>query len=279
MNKTLKLLLVFIIAIITFAIAPGQTKAEDTVPYGNNPHSGRYYDIRGFRMYVEEYGKGKPLLLIHGNGGSIEAFKKNILYFSKDYRVIAADSRAQGKSIDKEDSLSFEMMADDEAALLDKMHIDSAYVLGWSDGGIITLELAIRHPHKVIRMAATGADICPDSTARGVVSSFWEGEKKYYDENKNKTFTKPEEKNDWKIRMLDWRQPNIPLTYLQSISCPALIICGDHDLIRIEHTVQIFQNIPHAYLWVLPNSGHGTLQEHTDDFNRQVDDFFKAPSR
>lgn len=121
---------------------------QKPVPYGNNPAAGRYYDVRGIKMYCEVYGKGKPLLLIHGNGGDISAFYKNIPYFSKKYMVIAVDSRAHGKSTDPRDSLTFEMMADDFAGLLDAMHIDSSYVIGWSDGGINALLLAMRHPDK-----------------------------------------------------------------------------------------------------------------------------------
>src|SRR5919199_3698925 len=109
------------------------------VPYGNNSAAGKYYAVRGIKLYCEMYGQGKPLLLIHGNGGSIQSFSKNIPYFAKKYRVIAVDSRAHGKSIDPSDSLSFEMMADDFAALLTTLHIDSAYVVGWSDGGINAL--------------------------------------------------------------------------------------------------------------------------------------------
>src|SRR5579862_1723213 len=137
----------------------------NNIPYGNNPAVGKYYTVRGIKMYTEVYGEGKPLLLIHGNGGSMSAFANNIPYFSKKYKVIAVDSRSQGKSIDTKDSLSFEMMADDFAALLDQMHIDSAYVIGWSDGGINALLLALRHPEKVIKLAATGANLTPDSTA------------------------------------------------------------------------------------------------------------------
>src|SRR5678810_518873 len=114
--------------------------------YGKNKDVGKYYDIRGFKMYVEVYGQGKPLLFIHGNGGSINNFTKQIPYFAQNYKVIIADSRAQGKSTDSADSLSYEMMADDYAALLDVMKIDSAYVVGWSDGGINGLLMAIRHP-------------------------------------------------------------------------------------------------------------------------------------
>src|SRR5579872_1733092 len=119
---------------------------EKSIPYGDNRAAGKYYDVRGIKMYVEVYGAGKPLLLLHGNGGSISAFSQTIPYFAKKYKVIAVDSRAHGKTIDTKDSLSFEMMADDFSALMDKMHIDSAYVIGWSDGGIDALALAMRHP-------------------------------------------------------------------------------------------------------------------------------------
>jgi pimeloyl-ACP methyl ester carboxylesterase len=245
------------------------------IPYGNNPAVGKYYSVRGIKMYTEVYGEGKPLLLIHGNGGDMSAFKNNIPYFSKRYKVIAVDSRAQGKTIDNNDSLSFEMMADDFAALLEAMHIDSAYVIGWSDGGINALLLALRHPDKVIKLVSTGANMTPDSSA--IVPDNWRDEKKQYDSERNIIWTTPKEKNDWKIFKLDWDQPNVPLENLRGIRCPSLIVCGDHDVITIEHTVGIYKNIPRAYLWVVPNSGHPTLIEHRDDFDRLVEDFFTKP--
>jgi pimeloyl-ACP methyl ester carboxylesterase len=249
-----------------------QTK---TIVYGNNPSAGKYYNVRGIKMYTEVYGEGRPLLMIHGNGGSMNAFRDNIPYFSKRYKVIAVDSRAQGKTVDNNDSLSFEMMADDFAALLDAMHIDSAYVIGWSDGGINALLLALRHPDKVIRLASTGANMTPDSGA--LIPPVWKDELKEYESDKDKPRTTLKEKNDWKIFMLDWLQPNVPLEDLKGIKCPSLIICGDHDLITIEHTAGIYRNILHAYLWVVPNSGHATLREHRDEFDRLVDDFFNKP--
>jgi len=100
-------------------------------------------------MYYEVYGSGEPLLIIHGNGGSINNFLYQIPYFEKNYKVILADSRSQGKSVDNSDSLSYEMMTDDLNALLDSLHLDSCNVIGWSDGGINGLLLAIRHPDKV----------------------------------------------------------------------------------------------------------------------------------
>jgi pimeloyl-ACP methyl ester carboxylesterase len=221
----------------------------NNVPYGSNPQAGKYYTIRGIKMYCEIYGSGKPLLMMHGNNGSISTFKGSIPYFAEKYKVIIADSRAQGKSHDDRDSLSFEMMADDYAALLDSLHVDSAYVIGWSDGGINALLLAIRHPEKVKMLASSGANLWPDSTA--IDPKIWD--------------------------LLDWDQPHIALTMLHKIQCPALVIGGDHDIIRQQHTQLIYKNIPKANLWIVSHSGHGTLFEHRRKFNSNIDDFFSNP--
>lgn len=247
---------------------------QKKITYGDNPAAGKYYNVRGIKLYTEVYGTGKPLLMIHGNGGSINAFEKNIPYFAKKYKVIAVDSRAHGKSTDPRDSLTFEMMADDFAALLDAMHIESAYVIGWSDGGINALVMAMRHPEKVKALASTGANLWPDSTA--LIPSLWKEMEKEYAEKKDHQFVTDKEKNDRKVFMLDYKEPNIKLSALKAIKCPSLIIAGDHDLIVTTHTVQIAENISGAYLWILPDSGHGTLVEHADEFNKKVDDFFSG---
>jgi pimeloyl-ACP methyl ester carboxylesterase len=247
------------------------------VPYGHSKTAGKYYDIRGFKMYVEIYGQGKPLLIIHGNGGSINNFVYQIPYFSKKYKVIIADSRAQGKSADSGDSLSYEMMADDYAALLDALNIDSAYVIGWSDGGINALLLAIRHPEKVKKLASTGANLVPDTTA--VPQQIWDMVMPDYEALKAKTPKSPQEKNGFKLLRLLVEQPHIPLTDLQKIYCPSLIIGGDHDVIKEEHTMLIYKNIPKAYLWILPASGHSTPVVYKDDFNKTIDRFFSTPYR
>lgn len=267
-----KSLLVLFISLYVMQLSYGQEKG---IPYGNNPAAGKYYDVRGVKLYTEVYGTGKPLLLIHGNSGNLGNFSQTIPYFAKKYKVIAVDSRAHGKSRDDRDSLSFEMMADDFAGLLEAMHIDSAYVIGWSDGGINAIELAMRHPDKVIKFAATGANLWPDST--GLIPSYWKYEQKEYNARKNNVLKTAKEKNDWKVFLLDWFQPNIKLQELKAIKCPALIIGGDHDLIPTEHNVLISKNIPKAYLWIVPNSGHPTLIEHRDEFNKTVDDFFEQP--
>jgi pimeloyl-ACP methyl ester carboxylesterase len=245
--------------------------------YGNNKTAGKYYNIRGIKMYTEIYGQGQPVLFIHGNGGAGNNFFKQIPYFSKKYKVIIADSRAQGKSKDAGDSLTYEMMSDDYSALLDAMKIDSAYVVGWSDGGINGLLLAIRHPEKVKKLAITGANLWPDNTA--IPQELIDMLTPTYDYLKSKPDKNEEENGGYKLMRLLIENPHIPLTDLQKISCPTLVIGGDHDVIKEEHTMEIYKNIPNAYLWILPNSGHSTVIKYADEFNKIADDFFKKPYR
>lgn len=253
------------------------TKNTTGIPYGNNKSVGKYYDVRGFKMYAETYGTGQPLLIIHGNGGSIESMIGQLPYFSKKYKVIVADSRAQGKSTDNGDSLSYEMMADDYAALLNAMKIDSALVIGWSDGGINGLLLSIRHPEKVKRLAITGANLWPDSTA--VFADVSQLIMPQYTELKSKSTRTAPEKAGWKLLRLLVEEPHISLDDLETIKVPALVIGGDHDVIKPAHTLLIAEHIPNSYLWILPNSGHSTPLVYKDDFNRMIDDFFQKPFR
>ena len=267
-----------LLACAVFVIACKPKKnSGGTSNYGDNATAGKYYNIRGFNMYCETYGTGQPLLIIHGNGGSIANFAFNIPYFSEKYKVIIADSRAQGKSADSGDSLSYEMMADDYAALLTEMKIDSAYVIGWSDGGINGLLLSIRHPEKVKKLAITGANLRPDTSA--VFQEVWDLISPDYHKLKGKANKTEEEKKQWKLFRLLVEQPHIPLSDLQKISNPTLVIGGDHDVIREEHTMEIYHNIPKSYLWILPNSGHSTPVRYKDAFNSTVNEFFETPYR
>ncbi|MBO9658240.1 MAG: alpha/beta hydrolase [Chitinophagaceae bacterium] len=245
------------------------------VPYGKNAAAGKFYDIRGFKMYCEIYGTGEPLLIIHGNGGSIDNFIYQIPYFAKHYKVIIADSRAQGKSADTGDTLTYEMMADDYAALLDALKIDSANVIGWSDGGINGILLAQRHPRKVKKLAITGANLAPDTTA--VPQEIWDMVRPALAALSAKSAKTPQEKNALKLLRLLCEQPNIDPASLKNIQCPTLVIGGDHDVIKEEHTFLIYKNIPKAYLWILPGAGHSTPIIYAEDFNRVVERFFKNP--
>jgi pimeloyl-ACP methyl ester carboxylesterase len=151
-------------SLLLLVLGSGHLARGQAVPYGNNPAAGHYQLVRGVRLYYETYGAGPPLLL-HGNGDNTTAFAQNIAFWARHHRVIAVASRAHGKSVDPGDSLSFELMADDMAGLLTQLRLDSADVVGWSDGGITALVLALRHPAKVRRLVATGANLTPDSLA------------------------------------------------------------------------------------------------------------------
>ena len=251
-------------------------KELDTTHFGKNPLAGHWLQTRGFKMYYETYGSGAPMLIIHGNGGDISDFVFQIPYFAKNYRVILADSRAQGKSVDNSDSLSYEMMADDLNALLDSLHTDSCYVIGWSDGAINGLLLAIRHPDKVKKLAITGANLTPDTSA--VDPWVWKWAIKSNDSLRHLRQT-PEIKNELKIIHLLSNAPHITLQQLHTISCPTLVIGGDHDILVPKHQLLIADNIKKSYLWILPNSGHSTPVFYHDMFNQVVGDFFSKPYR
>jgi pimeloyl-ACP methyl ester carboxylesterase len=252
-----------------------QVSPFDTTIYGRNAAAGHTLETRGFKMYYEIYGQGEPLLIIHGNGGSINNFLYQIPEFSKHYKVILADSRAQGKSVDKGDSLSYEMMTDDLDALLDNLHLDSCYIIGWSDGGIEGLMLAIRHPEKVKKLAVTGANLWPDSSAIDPFVYNWAM-------NYNRQLaanTSDSVKNDRKLGHLLSYEPHMTLEQLHTIKCPTLVIGGDHDVILPQHTMLIAQNITNSYLWIIPNSGHSTPIFYKEQFNQVVEDFFTKPFR
>jgi len=270
--KTIKILL----ALLVLSSALLAQTGRDTIKLGNNPKAGHFAKIRGFNMYYEVYGKGEPLLIIHGNGGSMRDFVYQVPFFAKKYKVILADSRAQGRSVDDSDSLSFTMMADDLSALLDHLKIDSCNVIGWSDGGINALLLAMRHPKKVKKLASTGANLQPDTTA--VYHWLVEMVTHTYD-SVSKVPRTPEQNQQRKLLRIIKFEPHITPADLKKVQCPSLIIAGDHDLIKTAHTVLIAESIPKSNLWILPNSGHSTPIVYRDDFNRIILDFFSKPFR
>lgn len=265
---------------ILFLLLCGSVLTTSAQNFGNNPAAGKYASIRGFKMYYETYGSGKPLLLVHGNGGSISNFENQIAYFAKNYKVIAVDSRAQGKSTDLSDSLSYEIMADDLNALLDTLQIKNCYVIGWSDGGINGLLLAMRHPDKVGKLAITGANLKPDTTTLDpfVYNEIAKTDKKYRDSLK-RSGSAPLLKNAWKVNHMMLVEPKNILTDLHRVKCPVLVIGGDHDAIPTRHTIEIAASIPKSYLWILPKSGHSTLVNYKDQVNTTVNNFFKQPYR
>ena len=237
-----------------------------TVEYGNNPNAGHFAQVNGIHLYYETYGSGEPLIMLHGNGGSINAFSNQIPFFEKYYQVIAIDSRLQGKSGGSPDNISYELMASDFCALMDQLHIKSANVLGWSDGGIDGILMAMNCSGKVKRLAVSGANTVPDSTA--VTNADILGMKEFV--------AKPGNASKKTVALVQMMidQPNIPYGDLKQIHCPVLIMAGDHDMIKPEHTLKIYQSIPSASLCIFPDSKHGVCRDNPVLFNETVLTFF-----
>lgn len=242
-------------------------EASGIIAYGQNKAAGRYAEVNGIKLYYEIYGQGHPLVVLHGNGGSIESASNFYPELMKTYKVIAVDSRAQGMSGDTKDPLTYDIMASDVAKLLDQLNIDSAYVWGQSDGAILGLILAMDHPKKVSKVLAFGSNIQPDTLA--LFAADVKACEKICKERKNA--------KEAKLNCLMTYYPNIPYSKLKTIKIPVLVMAGDRDMIRPEHTLKIFQNIPNSQLFIVPGATHGACWEKPELFLQTLHNFFDKP--
>ena len=250
------------------------TKPALAVTYGNNAAAGRTFVHDGVRLYFEVYGTGEPLLMVHGNGGSIADMGAQIAHFRRRYRVVAMDSRDQGKSADSPDRITYEKMTDDLAALIDHLKLGPVNVLGWSDGGIEALLLGIRHPQKVRKIIAMAANLNPSEQAiypevLGLVKSM-------VDAIPPEARQTPQGRREAKVTGMMLEEPHIALKALAGIAAPTLVIAGDHDLIRDEHTIAIYQQIPNSQLAILPDATHMVPYDDPATFNAVVERFLRT---
>jgi pimeloyl-ACP methyl ester carboxylesterase len=249
--------------------------AAGCVPRVNGHHA----EINGLRMYYEIYGHGPALLLLHGGGGDGRQFSEQIPDFRWSHRLIVPDACAQGRTTDRPGPLSYHAMAEDAVALLDRLHIRSADVMGWSDGAIVGLDLAMHHPDRVRHLVSFGANATPDGLTedfenwlRGAnAESFGPASRQSYEA------ISPEpahyEQAMHKILAM-WRtQPNFSAADLGRIRAHTLIAAGENDIIRREHTEQIAHEIPGARLWIVPGTDHGAIRERPDLVNHEVLEF------
>jgi pimeloyl-ACP methyl ester carboxylesterase len=268
-------------------LAPHSADGQGTIVYGANPQAGHYVRVNDIRVYYEVYGSGRPLLLMHGNGGWINDLRYQIAEFAKYFKVIAVDSRAQGLSTDSDRELSFSLMASDMAQLLDSLNIDSAYALGWSDGGIVGLELALKYPRKIAKLVAVGANFLPDSTAlpAGMIHEMETSSFARLDSATRRDIIShshfPERAGliyD-KLNRLDLFHPHLTLEQLHSIKVPTLVMAGDHDIIIDTHTLNLFHALPDAQLCIMPGAGHGFLLGKPAIANEIIKNFLLAPQK
>jgi pimeloyl-ACP methyl ester carboxylesterase len=222
-----------------------------------------YSEVNGLKMYYEIHGQGKPLVLIHGGGSTIQTnFEKIIPLLSKNRQVIAVELQAHGRTNDRNADLTFEQDADDVAAILKNLNIDKSDFFGFSNGGTTTLQIAIRHPEIVDKMILGSAL----ANRNGVPDWFWgfmsqaklenmptllkEGYKKVAaDTNGLQVMHDRDAK-----RMVNFK--DIPDEEIKSIKAPTLIIIGDKDVITPEHALELHRQIANSELAIIPG-GHG----------------------
>jgi pimeloyl-ACP methyl ester carboxylesterase len=238
--------------------------------YGNNAKVGKYADINGIKLYYEIYGSGEPLILLHGSNESIVSFENQIPEFSKRYKVIALDSRGQGNSTANKTKLSYELFADDVNRFLEYLNIKQANVLGWSDGGNTALILALQHPDKVKKLAAMGAVLYNDSTSvQNEINALF-----------RKQVLEMEQKGvdsmdmTYRLQKLILTEPNINPEAIKQIAIPVLIMAGENDVVKQEHTKLIAEKIPKSTLKIFKKTGHDAPRDIPGEFNKTVLDFF-----
>lgn len=252
-----------------------EAPAAAAIPYGANAAASGTFTHDGVTFYYETYGAGEPLLMVHGNGASISSLGKQIDHFKATYKVIAMDSREQGKSGGGDKPVTYEVMTHDLAALMDHLKTGPADVVGWSDGGIEALLLGIRHPDKVKKLVAMAANLNPSLDA---IYPETDGMVKMIAGTLTpEVLATPEGAKQAKMVNLMANHPNIDPKALAAITAPTLILSGDQDLIRLEHTVAIFNALPNAELAVFPGSTHAVPLDDPEAFNATIERFLTTP--
>lgn len=274
MKNTLPLTILLLLLILSCTDAP-------KVEYGSN--NGKYVTVNDTKIYYEEYGQGMPLLLLQGGMGGIKDFEKCIPELSKHYRLIAPDTPGQGRS-DLPDSLSYQIIAQFTSKLIDELKLDSTYVMGWSDGGIVGLLLAESRPDKVKKVLAAGANngvrgVLPPgvdiSAAAPPSDEYFEKNNKEWIDNYVKTLPR-----DWKKFMRDMNKmwyatEYFPNSILENIHIPVMIAQGDQDMIRLEHAVEMHRLIKNSQFCVLPKTSHAVFSDKPELINKIAIDFFR----
>jgi pimeloyl-ACP methyl ester carboxylesterase len=217
-------------------------------------------EVNDIKMYYAEYGKGDPILFIHGGLGNAEVWGHQVADFAKDHRVIVADSRGHGRSTRSQQPFGYDLMTSDYVALLDYLKIDKVTLVGWSDGGIIGIDMAMKHPEKLTRVIAQAANVTTDGVKADVMDN-----KTFNDyinvagEQYRKLSPTPNEYDAFVKQISEmWAtQPAWTAADLGKISVPVTLAIGDHDeAVKLDHTEMMAKQIPGAKLVILKDVSH-----------------------
>jgi pimeloyl-ACP methyl ester carboxylesterase len=250
----------------------------------------RYYEVRGAKLYTQIYGHGLPIVFLHGGMVFFDnSFAKQRDYFSSFRTVIGIDQRGHGHSPDGPWSLSYKIMAEDTAAIIEKLGLGPVDIVGHSDGADLALILARDHPNLVRRLVISGANIRVNLSPEEKLRSQWSQQQ--LDGHLRKLAAalppwfladyakaSPDGPDHWMTLLAKcydmWLQPVvIEPADLKMISIPVLVMAGDHDFTSIEENSEIFRDLPRGQLIIVPASNHGTFNKRPDLVNLAIREF------
>lgn len=259
--------------------------------------AGRYFTVDGLRMYYEVHGAGRPLVLLHGALSTIDVdFGRVLPGFARGRRVIAVEQQAHGRTADADRPLSYERMADETAALLRHLGVDSADVFGYSMGAGVALQLAARHPQQVRKLVLAAPATSRDGFHPGILDGIaaLEAEHLAGSPFERAYATVAPDPRAWptliaKVKRLDGEFQGWPAEAVRSVRAPTLIVMGDADVVRPEHAVELFRlrgggvagdvvGLPDARLAVLPGTTHISLVHRADWLLSMISEFLDAPA-
>lgn len=231
--------------------------------------------VNDIEMYYAVYGEGEPLILLHGGLGNADYFANQIPAFAEYFTVIAVDSRGHGRSTVTETPIGYALMASDVLALMDYLEIESASIVGWSDGGIIGLDIAINHPERLNKLVAYGANYIPEGVRADTIGE--DATFNAYIEQAAADYVRLSPNPDGFEAFLNnignmWAtEPQFTEEQMMGIPNEVLILDGwDEEAIYPEHNFEMAALIPNAELTLMPNIGHFAMFLEPDMFNSIV---------
>ncbi len=227
--------------------------------------------VNGISIHYAIYGHGSPVIFLHGGLANTDYWGNQVAAVAAHHTVILMDSRGHGRSTRDARPYGYDLMADDVVALMDNLKISKADIVGWSDGAILGIDLAMRHKDRVGKVFAFAANTVTTGLKDGVeknptFAAYIERAGKEYAERS----ATPKEYNAFveQISKMWAEQPNWSDAQLKAIDTPVLVVDGDHDEgIKLDHTEYIAATIPHAGLLILPNVSHFAFLQDPRQFN------------
>jgi pimeloyl-ACP methyl ester carboxylesterase len=244
---------------------------------------GGYVEVRGLRSWYDEAGDGEPLVLLHGGMCTNETWQGQLSQFAGRFHVLAPERRGHGHTPDVEGPLHYQDMADDTIAFLDTVVGGPAHLVGWSDGGIVGLLVAIQRPDLVRKLVVIGTNYDTDGLEPAAAAMLTEMDPAGDDVAMFRELHaahSPDGADHWstflaKFVAMAMSEPHIPVEALGRISSPALVVVGDDDMVSLEHTIALFRAIPDAELAVVPGTSHAVVMEKPALLNQLVLDFLE----